>query len=194
VVRPAHRRAGSLPGVQAGRGLPRQRRVTDVPVLGHPLELRVRLPRYRCVHDGCAREVFAHDSPAGPSRMVDHPMLRAVRATPPRDRQGHRLRGRARARSHWDTVNSIALATGELLLTAGPARLDGFAVIGVDEHKMRDEASWSAIGALVKPERRRSSVAMLGLPDYEQPIPSRPRSLSPHRQRPGPGAKLSSTI
>src|SRR4051794_38057058 len=39
-----------------------ERRVSDVPVVGHPLELRVRVPRYRCVHDGCDREVFAHDS------------------------------------------------------------------------------------------------------------------------------------
>src|SRR3954451_16764797 len=39
-----------------------ERRVSDVAVVGHPLELRVRLPRYRCVHDGCDREVFAHDS------------------------------------------------------------------------------------------------------------------------------------
>ena len=39
-----------------------ERRVTDVPVAGHPLQLRVRVPRYRCVHDGCAREVFAHDT------------------------------------------------------------------------------------------------------------------------------------
>ncbi|OLL70072.1 Mobile element protein [Pseudonocardia sp. Ae168_Ps1] len=31
------------------------RRVTDVPVVGHPLQLRVRVPRYGCLHDGCAR-------------------------------------------------------------------------------------------------------------------------------------------
>jgi transposase len=36
----------------------------------------------------------------------------------------------------WDTVNDIAVAaTSELLLSAGPARLDGVEVIGVDEHK-----------------------------------------------------------
>jgi transposase len=36
----------------------------------------------------------------------------------------------------WDTVNDIAVeATTALLLTAGPARLDGVQVIGVDEHK-----------------------------------------------------------
>ncbi|WP_285660065.1 transposase, partial [Actinomycetospora sp. NBRC 106375] len=36
----------------------------------------------------------------------------------------------------WDTVNDIAVAaTSELLLSAGPARLEGVEVIGVDEHK-----------------------------------------------------------
>ena len=39
-----------------------ERRVSDVPVAGHPMQLRVRVPRYRCRHDGCAREVFCHDT------------------------------------------------------------------------------------------------------------------------------------
>ena len=39
-----------------------QRRVTDVPVVGHPLQLRVKVPRYRCRRDDCAREVFVHDT------------------------------------------------------------------------------------------------------------------------------------
>jgi transposase len=36
------------------------RNVTDVPVVGHPLRLRVRVPRYRCLTAECSREVFAH--------------------------------------------------------------------------------------------------------------------------------------
>jgi transposase len=36
------------------------RKVTDVPVVGHPLRLRVRVPRYRCTTSDCSREVFAH--------------------------------------------------------------------------------------------------------------------------------------
>src|SRR4029077_13530670 len=38
------------------------RRVTDVPVVGHPLRLRVRVPRYRCGSSQCPREVFAHNT------------------------------------------------------------------------------------------------------------------------------------
>ena len=45
-------------------------------------------------------------------------------------------RSPASSGARWDTVNNIAVeATRELLLTAGPARLDGVRVIGVDEHK-----------------------------------------------------------
>ena len=39
-----------------------ERRVSDVPVVGHPLQLRVRVPRYRCRHNGCVREVFVADT------------------------------------------------------------------------------------------------------------------------------------
>ena len=39
-----------------------ERRVTDLPVVGHPLRLRVRLPRYCCPDTGCRRVVFCHDS------------------------------------------------------------------------------------------------------------------------------------
>ena len=38
------------------------RRVTDVPIVGHPLRLQVRVPRYRCAAMNCDREVFAHNT------------------------------------------------------------------------------------------------------------------------------------
>jgi transposase len=114
-----------------------ERRVSDVPVVGHPLELRVRLPRYRCVHDGCAREVFAHDSSrlaragASTTRRCAAYVLRRLAL----DKATVSAVARELGRS-WDTVNSIAVeATRELLLAAGPARLDGVRVIGVDEHR-----------------------------------------------------------
>ena len=114
-----------------------ERRVSDVPVVGHPLELRVRVPRYRCVHDGCDREVFAHDTSrlarAGWSttRRCAAFVLRRLAI----DKATVSAVARELGRS-WDTVNSIAVAaTRELLLSAGPARLEGVQVIGVDEHK-----------------------------------------------------------
>ena len=114
-----------------------ERRVSDVPVVGHPLELRVRVPRYRCVHDGCAREVFAHDTSrlarpgASTTRRCAAFILRRLML----DKATVAAVARELGRS-WDTVNGIAVeATRELLLTAGPARLEGVEVIGVDEHK-----------------------------------------------------------
>ena len=114
-----------------------ERRVSDVPVVGHPLELRVRLPRYRCAHDGCDREVFAHDSSrlarpgASTTRRCAQYILRRLAL----DKATVSAVARELGRS-WDTVNNIAVeATRELLLCAGPARLDGVRVIGVDEHK-----------------------------------------------------------
>src|SRR3954453_4722500 len=112
-------------------------RVSAVPVVGRPLELRVRVPRYRCVHDGCAREVFAHDTSAlaragaSTTRRCGKYVLRRLAI----DKTTVAAVARELGRS-WDTVNSVAVAATEaLLLSAGPARLDGVRVIGVDEHK-----------------------------------------------------------
>jgi transposase len=113
------------------------RRVTDVPVVGHPLELRVRVPRYRCVHDGCAREVFAHDTTrlARPGWSTTRRCAAFILRRLAVDKATVSAVARELGRS-WDTVNDIAVeATTTLLLAAGPARLDGVEVIGVDEHK-----------------------------------------------------------
>jgi transposase len=114
-----------------------ERRVSDVPVVGHPLELRVRVPRYRCRHDGCAREVFVHDTSrlARPGAATTRRCARFILRRLMLDKATVAAVARELGRS-WDTVNDIAVAaTSELLLSAGPARLDGVEVIGVDEHK-----------------------------------------------------------
>ncbi|WP_165825973.1 transposase [Actinomycetospora cinnamomea] len=114
-----------------------ERRVSDVPVVGHPLELRVRLPRYRCVHDGCPREVFCHDSSrlARPGWSTTRRCALYILRRLAIDKATVSAVARELGRS-WDTVNAIAVAaTGELLLSVGPARLDGVRVLGVDEHR-----------------------------------------------------------
>jgi len=40
----------------------------------------------------------------------------------------------------WDTANDAVLAEGRQVLIEDPARLEGVAVIGVDEHVVRHEA------------------------------------------------------
>src|ERR1700712_4808671 len=121
------------------------RRVTDVPVVGHPLELRVRVPRYRCVHDGCAREVFAHDTTrlARPGWSTTRRCAAFILRRLAVDKATVSAVARELGRS-WDTGNDMAVAAATtLLLDGGPARVDGVEVIGVDEHKVRHEALMS---------------------------------------------------
>ena len=114
-----------------------ERRLTDLPVAGHPMQLRVRVPRYRCLQDGCERVIFCHDTRGwrGPGATTTLRCARYVLRRLVVDRVTVAAVARELGRS-WDTVNTIAVeATTELLAAAGPARLDGVRVIGVDEHR-----------------------------------------------------------
>jgi transposase len=113
-----------------------ERRLTDVPVAGHPMQLRVRVPRYRCTNLACEREVFGHDSDrlaqAGrtTTRRCANYVLRRLIV----DRATVAAVARELGRG-WDTVNSIAVEATRTLLLSDTTRLDGVAVIGVDEHR-----------------------------------------------------------
>jgi transposase len=113
-----------------------ERRVTDVPVAGHPMLLRVKVPRYRCINSSCQREVFCHDTDrlarAGCSttRRCAHYVLRRLIV----DRATVAAVARELGRG-WDTVNGIAVEATTRLLASDTTRLDGVAVIGVDEHR-----------------------------------------------------------
>ena len=114
-----------------------ERRLTDLPVAGHPLQLRVRVPRYRCLAAACERAVFIHDTAelARPGASTTRRCARYVLRRLIVDRATVAAVARELGRS-WDTINAIAVeATTALLATAGPARLDGVRVIGVDEHR-----------------------------------------------------------
>ena len=114
-----------------------ERRLTDLPVAGHPLQLRVRVPRYRCPAMTCERMVFAHDTSglAKPGASTTRRCARYVLRRLIVDRATVAAVARELGRS-WDTINAVAVeATNALLATAGPARLDGVRVIGVDEHR-----------------------------------------------------------
>jgi transposase len=129
---------GRCPGCESA-GIYRdtvERRVSDVPVAGHPMLLRVRVPRYRCTNTACAREVFCHDTGrlarAGCSttrRCAAYVLRRLIL-----DRATVAAVARELGRS-WDTINTIAIEATTTLLAGDTARLDGVRVIGVDEHR-----------------------------------------------------------
>jgi transposase len=114
-----------------------ERRLTDLPVAGHPLQLRVQVPRYRCPSASCERVIFSRDVAqlAKPGATCTRRCARYVLRRLVVDRATVAAVARELGRS-WDTVNAIAVeATTGLLARVGPARLDGVRVIGVDEHR-----------------------------------------------------------
>jgi transposase len=112
------------------------RKVTDVPVVGHPLRLWVRVPRYRCVSADCDREVFAHNTDRlarrgwTTTRRCARYILRRLMI----DRMTVSAVARELGLS-WDTVNTIAIDATQTIVAADTTRLDGVRVIGVDEHR-----------------------------------------------------------
>ena len=112
------------------------RTVTDLPVAGHPLQLRVQVPRYRCENTSCEREVFRHntDRLARPGSSTTRRCARHVVRRPLVDRTSIAAIARELGLS-WDTVNAIAVEAATGLLAADPTRLESVRVIGVDEHR-----------------------------------------------------------
>ena len=112
------------------------RRVTDVPVVGHPLRLRVRVPRYRCKSSQCPREVFAHNTSrlARPGWSTTRRCARYILRRLMIDRMTIAAVARELGLS-WDTVNTIAMDATQMIVAADTTRLDGVRVIGVDEHR-----------------------------------------------------------
>ena len=109
----------------------------DLPVAGYPLVLQVAVPRYRCLTPECGRAVFCQDlgklaaSRASTTRRCARYVLRRLVI----DRTTISAIA-AELGVSWHTVSSIAMrATADLIAAAGPDRLAGVRVIGVDEHR-----------------------------------------------------------
>ena len=113
------------------------RPLTDLPVAGYPLVLQVAVPRYRCLTPQCGRAVFNQNlgklaawrasTTCRCARyvlrrlMIDRTTISAIAAE---------------LGVSWHTVSTIAMrATADLIAAAGPDRLGGMRVIGVDEHR-----------------------------------------------------------
>jgi len=113
------------------------RPLTDLPVAGYPLVLKVAVPRYRCTTPQCGRAVFNQDlgELAAPRASTTRRCARYVLRRLMIDRTTISAIA-AELGVSWHTVSSIAMrATADLLAAAGPDRLAGVRVIGVDEHR-----------------------------------------------------------
>jgi len=113
------------------------RALTDLPVAGYPLVLQVTVPRYRCTTADCERVVFNQDlsTLAAPRASTTRRCARYVLRRLMIDRTTISAIADELGVS-WHTVSSIAMRTvADLIAAAGPDRLDGVRVIGVDEHR-----------------------------------------------------------
>ncbi|WP_261899039.1 ISL3 family transposase [Mycobacterium marinum] len=113
------------------------RPLTDLPVAGYPLVLRVAVPRYRCTTAQCARVLFNQDLGrlAAPRSSTTRRCARYVLRRLMIDRTTISAIATELGAS-WHTVSTIAMgATAALIAAAGPERLTGVRVIGVDEHR-----------------------------------------------------------
>ncbi|MCW2687765.1 MAG: family transposase [Mycobacterium sp.] len=113
------------------------RPLTDLRVAGYPLVLRVAVPRYRCVTLDCGRVVFCQGlgKLAAPRSATTRRCARYVLRRLMIDRTTVSAIA-AELGVSWHTVNSIAMrATADLVAAAGPDRLAGVKVIGIDEHR-----------------------------------------------------------
>jgi transposase len=113
------------------------RSLTDLPVVGYPLVLRVAVPRYRCDTIECGRVVFNQDLGrlAAPRSATTRRCARYVLRRLMIDRTTISAIA-AELGVSWHTISTIAMrATADLIVTAGPDRLAGVRVIGVDEHR-----------------------------------------------------------
>jgi transposase len=113
------------------------RALTDLPVAGYPLMLRVAVPRYRCTTVECGRAVFNQDlgKLAAPRSSTTRRCARYILRRLMIDRTTITAIA-AELGVSWHTVSAIAMrATADLVAAAGPDRLAGVRVIGVDEHR-----------------------------------------------------------
>ena len=113
------------------------RPLTDLPVAGYPLVLRVAVPRYRCTTIDCGRTVFNQDlgKLAAPRASTTRRCARYVLRRLLIDRTTISAIA-AELGVSWHTVSTIAMrTTAELVAAAGADRLAGVRVIGVDEHR-----------------------------------------------------------
>lgn len=112
-----------------------RRRLIDLPIVGFPTRLHVRLPRYRCTTPDCLVKYYqAQLACAAPGKKVTHRVTRWILQRLAIDRMSIAATAKALGLG-WDLVCGLALDMCRELIYNDPTHLDGVQVIGVDEHK-----------------------------------------------------------
>jgi len=117
------------------------RELVDIPAVGHPTRLRIRLGRYRCVHDECAQRIFQQRlAAAEPGAKTTRRCTRWILQRLAIDKMSVSAVARA-LNLGWDLVNRLAATKIREIVYDTPGFLDGVRVLGVDEHCWRHTAT-----------------------------------------------------
>lgn len=110
------------------------RRLIDLPVVGFPTRLHVRLPRFTCSNTTCSRKIFqASLACADDGAKLTHRVTRWVLQRLAVDRMSVTATAKALGVG-WELVNQVALDACRRLVYDDPQHLDGVRILGVDEH------------------------------------------------------------
>lgn len=115
-----------------------QRKVTDLPIVGHPTRLHVRVPRLTCDNDGCGTRIFQQRMPAlaEPRAKTTRRCSRWVLQRLAIDRTSVSAVAKALGLG-GDLVNDLAVSETRAMVYDRPGHFDGVRVLGVDEHKWK---------------------------------------------------------
>ena len=115
-----------------------ERVLTDLPVVGHPTRLRVRVPRFTCGNDGCEVTIFRQrmGRVAAPRAATTRRCARWILQRLAIDKMSVAAVAKALGLG-WNTVNSVAAELTRELVFGSPDHLDGVRYLGVDEHRWK---------------------------------------------------------
>lgn len=110
------------------------RRVVDLPVVGVPTRLHVRLPRFTCSNRSCGRRIFQPSlACAADGAKLTHRVTRWILQRLAVDKMSVSTTATALGIG-WELVNKVAVDAVRNLVYANPAHLDQVRILGVDEH------------------------------------------------------------
>lgn len=110
------------------------RRLVDLPVVGYPTELHIRVPRYCCTTAECPRRIFQGSlTCADDGSTVTHRVTGWILQRLAIDRMSISATAKALGVS-WGVVNRIAATAVTGLVYSDPHHFDGIRILGVDEH------------------------------------------------------------
>ncbi|AJE32397.1 transposase IS204/IS1001/IS1096/IS1165 family protein [Corynebacterium humireducens NBRC 106098 = DSM 45392] len=110
------------------------RTLVDLPVVGFPTRLHVRVPRFLCTMASCPRKIFQASLACADDRSkLTHRVTRWVLQRLAIDRMSVAATATALGVG-WELVNQVALDACRQLVYDNASHLDGVRILGVDEH------------------------------------------------------------